>query len=135
MASHSSQSAPTSTGSVSDTPSRVFPPLNNADDSLVLLAGLDENVSPSPSYPSESRVLEAMALAAVMGATTIRSQTLGVSYGTAMSVENALNETTQSAFAAIDWAVFAAKSYGLRLVLPLTDQQVFPSFHCLGSPP
>lgn len=65
-----------------------------------------------------------MAIAAAMGATTIRSQTLGISYGTGLSVENALGQYKESAFAAIDFAVWAAKSYGLRLVLPLTDQCV-----------
>lgn len=89
-----------------------------------MLAGLDENVSPSPSYPAESRVLEAMAIAAAMGATTIRSQTLGISFGTGLSVENALGQYKEAALAAIDFAVWAARSYGLRLVLPLTDQSV-----------
>lgn len=32
--------------------------------------GLDENVEPSPSYPSKDRVLEAFAIAAAMGAST-----------------------------------------------------------------
>ncbi|BGP14891.1 hypothetical protein JCM10213v2_002846 [Rhodosporidiobolus nylandii] len=66
-----------------------------------------------------------MAIASVMGATTVRSQTLGISYGTALSVENALNTfkaNDSAAWDAIDFAVFAARRYNLRLVLPLTDQ-------------
>lgn len=89
--------------------------------------GLDENVSPSPSYPSRSRVLEIMAIASGMGATTIRSHTLGISFGTALSVENALGQYKEEAFAAIDWALWAAKSYGVRLIVPLVDQ--FDYFH------
>ncbi|GAA5927988.1 uncharacterized protein JCM15063_006052 [Sporobolomyces koalae] len=87
--------------------------------------GLDENVNPNPSYPSKSRVLEIMAVAKAMGATTIRSTSLGVSFGTGLSVENALNTFKpegSGAWDAIDFAVFAAKSYDLRLVIPLTDQ-------------
>ncbi|GAA5986353.1 hypothetical protein JCM10908_003720 [Rhodotorula pacifica] len=87
--------------------------------------GLDENVDPSPSYPSKSRVLEAFAIAAAMGATTVRSQSLGISYGTGKSIENALNTFKPEgdpAWDALDFAVFAARQYGIRLVLPLTDQ-------------
>ncbi|GAA5893365.1 uncharacterized protein JCM6883_007643 [Sporobolomyces salmoneus] len=87
--------------------------------------GLDENVVPNPSYPSKERVLEIMAVAKVMGATTIRSTSLGVSVGTGSSVENALNTfkaNDSAAWDAIDFAVYAARSYGLRLIIPLTDQ-------------
>ncbi|GAA6060913.1 hypothetical protein JCM10212_003947 [Sporobolomyces blumeae] len=87
--------------------------------------GLDENVDPSPSYPSKSRVLEAMAIASAMGATTVRSTSLGVSVGTGLSIENALNTFKpdgSAAWDAIDFAVYAARAYGLRLILPLTDQ-------------
>ncbi|BGP00759.1 Glycoside hydrolase superfamily [Rhodotorula toruloides] len=87
--------------------------------------GLDENVQPNPAYPSKGRVLEAMAVAAAMGATTIRSQSLGISYGSALSIENALGvfkPEGDPAWDALDFAVFAARQYGLRLILPLTDQ-------------
>ncbi|BGP47000.1 hypothetical protein JCM10450v2_002852 [Rhodotorula kratochvilovae] len=87
--------------------------------------GLDENVDPSPSYPGKGRVLEAMAIASAMGATTIRATSLGVSFGTALSVENALGHFKPDgdpAWDAIDFALLAARSYGLRLVIPLTDQ-------------
>ncbi|GAA6018402.1 hypothetical protein JCM10207_000880 [Rhodosporidiobolus poonsookiae] len=87
--------------------------------------GLDENVAPSPSYPSKGRILEAMAVASAMGATTIRSQSLGISVGTGLSVENALNtfkSADSGAWDAIDFSVYAARSYNLRLILPLTDQ-------------
>ncbi|GAA5834208.1 hypothetical protein JCM11251_000571 [Rhodosporidiobolus azoricus] len=87
--------------------------------------GLDENVDPSPSYPTKGRILEAMAIASAMGATTIRSQSLGISFGTGLSIENALNTFKpegNAAWDAIDFAVYAARRYNLRLILPLTDQ-------------
>ncbi|GAA5820818.1 hypothetical protein JCM3770_000352 [Rhodotorula araucariae] len=87
--------------------------------------GLDENVQPAPSYPSKGRVLEAMAIASAMGATTVRSTSLGVSFGNALSVENALGRFkpgNDPAWDAIDFALVAARSYNLRLVIPLTDQ-------------
>lgn len=104
--------------------------------------GLDENVIPNPSYPSKSRVLEIMAIASAMGASTssrlltslllltssyfssatIRSTTLGISIGTPLSLQTGLNQFNPKAFEAIDFAIYAAKSYGLRLILPLTDQ-------------
>ncbi|GJN89919.1 hypothetical protein Rhopal_002908-T1 [Rhodotorula paludigena] len=87
--------------------------------------GLDENVGPGPSYPGKGRVLEAMAIASAMGATTIRSQSLGISVGTGLSLENALGvfkPDGDPAWDAIDFAIFAARRYGLRVILPLTDQ-------------
>lgn len=53
---------------------------------------------------------------------TIRSTTLGISIGTPLSVQTGLNTTNTKAFEAIDWAIWAAKSYGIRLILPLVDQ-------------
>ncbi|KAG0662394.1 hypothetical protein C6P46_003340 [Rhodotorula mucilaginosa] len=50
---------------------------------------------------------------------------LGISYGTGKSIENALNTFKPDgdpAWDALDFAVFAARQYGIRLVLPLTDQ-------------
>lgn len=44
----------------------------------------------------------------------VRSQTLGISYGTSLSIENALNvfkPDGDPAWDALDFAVFAARSY------------------------
>ncbi|KAM0746042.1 glycoside hydrolase [Meredithblackwellia eburnea MCA 4105] len=88
--------------------------------------GLDENVSPSPSWPTKGRVQEVLAVASAMGANTIRSTTLGVSVGTSFSVlgNTSLSSSfaNQDALAVIDWAVWSAGSYGMRLVIPLVDQ-------------
>ncbi|ORY91788.1 glycoside hydrolase superfamily [Leucosporidium creatinivorum] len=83
---------------------------------------LDENVEPYPSITSRSRVLEIMGIAQAMGATAIRGHTVGVNLGSAHAVENALGQFNEQAFAAVDWAIWAAKSHGLRLIVPLTDQ-------------
>lgn len=80
---------------------------------------------------------------------TIRSQTLGISVGTGLDIENSLNTfkaNDSAAWDAVDFAVFAARScvfsrspcrivtdsarllsYNLRLILPLTDQYAFHS--------
>ncbi|GAA94791.1 glycoside hydrolase family 5 protein [Mixia osmundae IAM 14324] len=84
--------------------------------------GLDENVQPSPSYPTHARVLEVIATAATMGATTIRSTTLGVSVGNPLSVEPSLGNFSASAMDSIDFALYAARQYGLKVIIPLIDQ-------------
>lgn len=63
-----------------------------------------------------------MSIASAMGANTIRAHTVGINYGTDRSTENALGQFSPRGFAAVDWAVFAAKSYGLRLIIPLAEQ-------------
>ncbi|KAM0788312.1 hypothetical protein ACM66B_001455 [Microbotryomycetes sp. NB124-2] len=87
--------------------------------------GLDENVSPSPSYPSKQRVREAMAIAVAMGANTVRSHTLGISTGNQYSVWPNAWQTNDAAFEAIDYAIWAARNYGLRLIIPLTDEHQY----------
>ncbi|KAK4058341.1 hypothetical protein OIO90_000499 [Microbotryomycetes sp. JL221] len=87
--------------------------------------GLDENVSPSPSYPSRGRVREAMAIAVAMGANTVRSHTLGISTGNQYSVWPKAWQTNDKAFEAIDYAIWAARNYGLRLIIPLTDEHQY----------
>ncbi|KAK4056494.1 hypothetical protein OIO90_002341 [Microbotryomycetes sp. JL221] len=53
---------------------------------------------------------------------TIRAHTLGANVGTSLSIENALGQYSQRAADAVDWAIYAAKMYGIRLIVPLTDQ-------------
>jgi mannan endo-1,4-beta-mannosidase len=99
--------------------------------------GLDENVTPpegepyyaplKASYPSKGRITEAMATIQAMGGTAIRAHTLGVSTGNPLSVMPTLGEINEEAFGAIDWAVYQARQYGLRLLVPLTDN--FDYYH------
>ncbi|GAA94324.1 glycoside hydrolase family 5 protein [Mixia osmundae IAM 14324] len=83
--------------------------------------GLDENVQPSPSYPDKGRVREAMAIAVAMGANTIRALSLGISYGNSLSLMPSLNTYNAQAWDAIDYAVYAAGQYGLRVIITLGD--------------
>ncbi|GAA5976429.1 hypothetical protein JCM5350_001687 [Sporobolomyces pararoseus] len=87
--------------------------------------GLDENVYPSPSYPDKGRIREAMAATVAMGGNTIRSHTLGVSTGNKYSVWPKAYQTNDKAFDTIDYAIFAARNYGLRLLIPLTDNYAY----------
>lgn len=96
--------------------------------------GLDENVIPpagqpfyapfNASYPTFGRITEIMNTLQTMGASVIRSQTLGVSVGNPLSVMPALGVYNEQAFATIDWSVFQARQHGLRIVAPLTDNYV-----------
>lgn len=96
--------------------------------------GLDENVTPPPgepyyapfkaSYPTKGRITEAMAVVKAMGGTSIRAHTLGVSTGNPLSVMPELGKVNEKAFETIDWAVYQAREFGLRLMVPLTDNYV-----------
>ncbi|VDB95985.1 unnamed protein product [Peniophora sp. CBMAI 1063] len=83
--------------------------------------GLDENVIPDPSYPSQTRVLEVLADVAVMGGNAVRGHTLGVSFGNPLSVEPSLDEFNDAAYKSIDFAIAAARLYGIKLLIPLVD--------------
>ena len=96
--------------------------------------GLDENVVPpagepfyaptNASYPTKGRVAEAMAMTRALGGTMIRAHTLGVSTGNPLSVWPESGTVNEEAFESIDWAVWQARVYGLRLLVPLTDNYV-----------
>ncbi len=76
------------------------------------------------SYPTRGRVSEIMATVRAMGGTAIRAHTLGVSTGNPLSVwptARPADGPNADALAAIDWAVYQAREYGLRLLVPLTD--------------
>lgn len=95
---------------------------------LKSLQGLDENdPAYTTAYPSEERVLESMATVVAMGGNAIRCTTCGVSVGCALCMENALGEFNEAAMRRVDFALYAAQQYGLRLIVPLTDQ--YDYFH------
>ncbi|KAF2266954.1 glycoside hydrolase, partial [Lojkania enalia] len=94
--------------------------------------GLDENVIPqsdtapfyaplNASYPTHGRITEVMSTLKIMGATTVRSQTMGISVGNPLSVMPRLGEVNERAFESMDWAVKEARRFGLRIFAPLTD--------------
>lgn len=109
--------------------------LNNhpwtASGANVYWLGLDENVIPqagadfyapyNASYPTNGRITEIMATLKTMGATTVRSQTMGVSVGNPLSVMPELGKVNEKAFAPMDWAVTEARRNGIRIFAPLVS--------------
>lgn len=57
----------------------------------------------------------------IMGARTIRSQTLGISVGNPLSVMPSLGVVNEKAFESMDWTVAEARRKGLRIFAPLVD--------------
>lgn len=96
--------------------------------------GLDENVTPpagepydpktKASYPTKERVTEALAVVNALGGTMIRAHTLGVSTGSSLSIWPEQGVVNEKAFDIIDWAVYQAGRYGVRLLVPLVDNYV-----------
>lgn len=87
--------------------------------------GLDENVG--IAWPSKQRVREALAIAVAMGANTVRAHTLGISLGNPLSVSPVLGQYNETAFQVVDYALYAARQYGLRVIMTMTD--VFGYYH------
>lgn len=89
--------------------------------------GLDENRPDSvgATYPTHAAVWRALASAASLGATVVRSTTLGVSVGGPRSLEPQLGTFDDRALDAVDFAVAAAQRLGLHLMIPLTDEWHF----------
>jgi hypothetical protein len=56
-----------------------------------------------------------------MRGTAIRGHTLGVSFGNPLSIEPSLGTFNPAAYEAIDFAIAAARVYGIKLLIPLVD--------------
>ncbi len=82
--------------------------------------GLDENVN-GVDYPTPFRVDDALTTAQQMGATVVRSHTLGISTGCPLCLEPTLGVFNETAFQHVDYAIKSAKDHGIRLIIPLTD--------------
>jgi hypothetical protein len=82
--------------------------------------GLDENVG-GVAYPTTFRIDDALTTAVGLGATVVRSHTLGISVGNRLSLEPSLDVFNDAAFGTIDYAIADAHRLGLRLIVPLTD--------------
>ncbi|KAI0505245.1 glycoside hydrolase superfamily [Xylaria bambusicola] len=99
--------------------------------------GLDENVVPPAgepydasthsSYPTKERVTEVMAVVNALGGTMIRSHTLGANIGNPLTIWPKQGVVNDEAFDSIDWAVYQAGLYGVRLLVPLVDN--YDYFH------
>jgi len=84
--------------------------------------GLEEvNTGNGIAYPSQFQVDDALATAQVMGATVVRSHTLGISVGCSICVEPTLGSFNQVALQHIDYAIQSAHTHGIRLIIPLVD--------------
>lgn len=106
--------------------------------------GLDENVVPpagepydpvtKSSYPTKGRITDLLATVKALGGTMIRSHTLGISLGNPLSVMPTPGVVNEAAFASIDWAVYQAGQYGIRLMVPLVDNFVRRNKRYLSRP-
>ena len=83
--------------------------------------GLDENMG-GVAYPTHFRIEDVLQAAHDMGATVVRSHTLGVSVGCSQCLEPSLGQFNDNAFDSIDYAIAQAGKDGLHLIIPLTDQ-------------
>ena len=75
----------------------------------------------SVGYPSYFEVEDALATAQAMGATVIRSHTLGISTGCPLCLEPGQGRFNQVAFQHVDFAIQAAEASHLKLIIPLVD--------------
>jgi mannan endo-1,4-beta-mannosidase len=73
------------------------------------------------SYPTHFRIDDALATAAYMGATVVRSHTLGISVGCSLCLEPRPNFFQQAAWGPIDYAVQSARQHHIKLIIPFTD--------------
>lgn len=81
--------------------------------------GLEEQ--PAVQYPTLFQIDDALLVAREMGATVVRSHSLGISVGNPLSVWPSLNTLNSTAFNTIDYAIYRAGQLGLKLIIPFTD--------------
>jgi hypothetical protein len=89
--------------------------------SNIFWGGLDDDARTGFNYPSPFRVRSALQTMVDMGETVVRCQTCGISTGTPFSVEPYLGGFSQTSLRHIDYFIAQAQHYGLKVVIPLTD--------------
>ena len=83
--------------------------------------GLDENEG-GVHLPTPFRITDGLTtVAGILPGTVLRSHSLGISTGGALSFEPAKGVFNASALAAADFAIAEAERLGLRVIVPLTD--------------
>lgn len=87
----------------------------------VYWGGLGEDGRTGFSYPTRFQVRSSLRTVVDMGETVVRCQTCGISTGTPLSVEPTLGGVSQTALRHIDYFIAQAQKYGLKVVIPLTD--------------
>ncbi|MHB8469145.1 MAG: glycoside hydrolase 5 family protein [Gaiellaceae bacterium] len=80
------------------------------------LAGYGPADPAGPHRPSHFEIDDALATAQQLGATVVRSQTIGDSVGCAACIEPALGQFDASAFEPIDYALARARARGIRTI-------------------
>ncbi|GAA6037508.1 hypothetical protein JCM8097_008224 [Rhodosporidiobolus ruineniae] len=89
----------------------------------------DENFGPIGSYTDKGRVREALAIAVAMGANTIRVLSCGISVGTnngnTFNLEPTFNDFNLAALDIRDYVLYAAREYGIRVIMTMTDNYQF----------
>ena len=80
------------------------------------VAGYGPSDPIGPHFPSHYEVDDAMATAREMGATVVRSQTMGDSVGCAACIEPELGQFNEEAFAHIDYALASARAHGIKII-------------------
>ena len=97
-------------------------PIRFAGANIYWLA-LDENSSP---YPTDFRLFDVFTTASqVLASTVVRCQSCGISVGNVRSFEPSLNQFNNISATHIDLAIYYAKKYNIRLVIPLIDSNNF----------
>ncbi|ORY89070.1 glycoside hydrolase superfamily [Leucosporidium creatinivorum] len=74
----------------------------------------NEDTLPKGQLTSKTRIREALAIA-------VRLISCGTSVGTVYSVEPKLGNFNTVNFQQVDYVIYAAREYGLRVIMPLTD--------------
>ena len=87
----------------------------------IFWGALDTDARTGLNYPTPFRVRSALQTVADMGESVIRCQTCGISAGTPLSVEPTLGGFSQTALRHVDYFVAQAQAYGMKLIIPFTD--------------
>ena len=80
------------------------------------LAGYGPADPAGPRYPSNYEIDDALATAQELGATVVRSQTMGDSVGCEPCLEPTLGHFNAAAFERVDYALASARRHGIRII-------------------
>jgi endo-1,4-beta-mannosidase len=78
-------------------------------------------ITEEQEYPAKAQVEEIFKAARDMGATVIRSHTLGISSGSGNSLRQPGNIVNEGAWDSVDYAFSLAKQYNIKLICPMLD--------------
>jgi mannan endo-1,4-beta-mannosidase len=83
------------------------------------LAGYGPSDPSGPHYASHYEIDDAFATARELGATVVRSQTMGDSAGCSACIEAELGQFNDAAFERIDYALASARAHGIKIIATL----------------